>query len=138
VPSLDESHALTEEPDLLIGYLRGHVTADVMRRLYDIQLRFSQGKPHLFLILDVRHLAQLTAEARRVVIDGPASKGELVPVLGCAFIGASFNTRVLGTMVFRAARLLRGANAFPVRFCDTETEARAFLDDLRRDLRLPR
>ncbi|MDC0744421.1 hypothetical protein [Polyangium mundeleinium] len=138
-PSPDESHVLTEEPDLVLFHFRGHITTrDEAQRLYDVQLRFSDGKPHIFLILDVRALDQMTAEARRVVIDGPANNRPVVPVLGCAFIGATFHFRVLGTMIFRAARLLRGANTFPVRFCDTEAEARAFIDELRRDLPRPR
>ena len=130
-PSPDESQALTEEPDLVICHFRGHVTADVMRRLYDVQLRFSEGKSRLFLLLDVHHLVDLTPEARRVVLEGPGGKGEIVPIAGCAFVGASFHIRVVGTMVFRAARVMRAMSAFPVRFCDTEPEARAFLDDLR-------
>lgn len=133
-PSLDESEILTEEPDLVHFRLRGHVSADVARRLYDVQLRFSEGKPHLFLLLDVRGFEEMPAEARRVVIDGPGDRAPVVPILGCAFIGANFHTRVFGSMIFRAARILRGVNPFPVHFCDTEPEARAFLDSLRRKL----
>ncbi|TKC95246.1 hypothetical protein [Polyangium fumosum] len=132
-PSPTESHVHTEEPDLVFFHFRGHVGADVARRLYDTQLRFSEGKPHLFLILDVQTFEEMPVEARRVVIEGPRDRAPAVPVLGCAFIGASFYARVLGTMIFRAARILRGANAFPLRFCETEAEARAFIDELRRD-----
>ncbi|MDI1444142.1 hypothetical protein [Polyangium sp. 6x1] len=137
-PSLDGSRILTEEPDLVIGHLVGHVTGDVMQRLFDVQHRFSEGKPHLFLIVHVRHVADVTSEARRVVIDAPKVKVPAIPILGCSFVGASFHVRVLGTMVFRAARLLGGANTFPVRYDDTENEARAWIDNLRRELRRPR
>ncbi|MDI1483433.1 hypothetical protein [Polyangium sp. y55x31] len=133
-PALEENEILTEEPDLVLIHFRGHVSADEARRLYDTQLRFSKGKPHLFLILDVEEFGEMPAEARRVVINGPKDRTPVAPILGCAFIGANFHTRVLGTMIFRAARLLRGVNTFPVHFCDTEAEARAFIDTLRRKI----
>jgi hypothetical protein len=57
-----------------------------------------------------------------------------MPVRANALVGASFQLRVLGTMASRAAALLNPANAIPLRFFDTEAEARAWFAEVRREL----
>jgi hypothetical protein len=137
-PTPDESFMQTEEPDVVIGHFIGRVTVDDVQRIYEAQRRFSEGKPHIFLLVDVSRLVHFTPEARRVAAQGPGGKGELVPILGSAFIGTSFHVRVLVALFFRAARVLSQVSNFPVRFVDSQAEALAWFDERRRELGLPR
>lgn len=130
-PTPSESYVVTEEPDLLIGHYIGRVTVDDVLRIYDVQVRFCEGKRHIFLLIDVSRLVHIPADARRVAAEGPGGKGEVVPILGTAFVGASFQQRILGSLVVRAARLLRPSTNYPIRFFDSHAQARVWFAELR-------
>ncbi|MDI3290383.1 STAS/SEC14 domain-containing protein [Polyangium sp. 15x6] len=130
-----ESHIITHEPDLLVGHFIGRIGVDEMQRVLDIQRRFSAGKSGIFLLVDVEHLEHITPEARRIASEGPGENGAGVPILGAALVGARFHARILGAMVFRAARILHRGPHFDVRFFDTESAALAWIDEIRRSLR---
>ncbi|WP_170319755.1 STAS/SEC14 domain-containing protein [Polyangium spumosum] len=134
-PAPGESFATNEEPDLIVWRLVGHVSADDIRHLYDAQVRFCEGRSHAFVLIDVHRLGHFAPEARRIAAQGPHDGKIVLPVRANAVVGASFHLRVLGIMVSRASALLNPAHAVPIQFFDTESEARAWIDDLRRDLR---
>jgi len=134
----DESFVITEEPDLAIAHYIGHVTADDVRRLTDIRLRFCEGRPYVFLLIDLKRMVHITPEARRVAAETSGTPEDTVLIHGVAIVGASFQFRVLGSMLFRGIRLLRRTVAFPVHFVDTHAEARAWFDERRRELGLER
>ncbi|MDC0745474.1 hypothetical protein [Polyangium mundeleinium] len=103
-----------------------------------IRRRFVDGKAYVFLIIDLHRMVHLSAEARRVASETSGTPDDDVTIHGIAVVGASFQFRVLGAMLFRAIRLLHRTAGFPVRFLDTQTEARAWFDERRRELGLPR
>ena len=129
-----ESFATTEDPDLIIWHFIGQVSADDVRRIYAIQQRFCEGKSHAFVLVHVGRAGHITPEARRIAAEGPKRGAATMPIRGNAVVGASYQIRILGAMVSRAAALLTPANAVPLRFVDTESEARAWFDELRRKL----
>jgi len=132
--SLDsKSYATTEEPDLVIGHYVGHVDADDARRILEAQRVFCEGKSHVFLLADVHRMVNISAEARRASAE-PTKSTALIH--GIAVVGASFHFRVVGSMLFRAAKVLRRSQDFPVRFFDTHNEARAFFNERRHELGL--
>ncbi|MDI1431165.1 hypothetical protein [Polyangium sorediatum] len=134
----DESFAIIEEPDLAIAHYVGHVTGDDVRRLTAIRRRFSDGKPYVFLIIDLHRMVHLSSEARRVASETSGTPDDDVTIHGVAIVGARYQFRVLGSMLFRAIQLLRRTTGFPVRFLDTHTEARAWFEERRRELGLRR
>ncbi|MDI1479303.1 hypothetical protein [Polyangium sp. y55x31] len=134
----DESFVITEEPDLAIAHYVGHVTADDIRRLTAIRMRFCEGKPYVFLLIDLHRMVHITPEARRVAAETSGTPDDTVVIHGVAIVGASFQFRVLGSMLFRGIRLLRRTSGFPVHFVDTHAEARAWFDERRRELGLER
>ncbi len=126
-----QSFATTEEPDLVIGHYVGLVDVDDIRRLADVQRNFCKGKPNVLLIADVHRMDRITPNARRVAAE-PVDK--TTRVVGLAVVGASFHIRVIGTMLFRGAHLLDPTRVFPVRFFESQPEARVWFDELRREL----
>ncbi|MDI1444141.1 STAS/SEC14 domain-containing protein [Polyangium sp. 6x1] len=131
-PSSSDSYVVTHDPDLVIGHFIGHVTVEDMRRILDIHHRFSIGKPGVFLLANVEHLENITPEARRLASEGRNGNDARVPIFGAALVGARFHARILGAMVFRAARMLNHGSPFEVRFFDSEPAALAWFDELRR------
>ncbi|MDI1430432.1 STAS/SEC14 domain-containing protein [Polyangium sorediatum] len=129
-----ETFALTEEPDLIVWRMIGHVSGDDIRRLFDVQQRFCEGWPHAFVLVDVRRAEHFTPEARRIAAEGPAGGAVVLPIRANAVVGASFHIRVLGTLVSRAAALLNPTNTAPLRFFETEPEARAWLAERSREI----
>lgn len=127
-----ESHVLTRDPDLLIGHFIGHVDVDDMQRVLDVQRRFSVGKPGIFLLANVERMESVTPEARRLASEAPSEGDSSVRILGAALVGARFHARIVGSMIFRASRMLNRGLQFHVRFFDTETAALAWFDELRR------
>lgn len=126
---MGESFGRTEDPDLIIWQLVGDVSIEDVARLYEVQLSFSRGKRGIFVLVDVSRMKNIPAEVRHAAAKGP---GEGMPVVGTAVIGASFHNRVLGSMLNRAASLLRGVKEKPMRFFSTELEARSWIEELRR------
>lgn len=134
--SSDRSYATTEEPDVLIGHYIGEVTEADIRRMLAVQKEFSANRTHLFLVIDLHRVTNLTSEARRAASAEPPDPS--VPTHGTAVVGASFHLRVMMTMFFRAAKLLGRVSDFPVRFFDDMAPARRWFDERRRELGLRR
>jgi hypothetical protein len=137
MPSVsDESFAIVEEPDVLIGHYVGHVTGEDVRRLTAHRRLHTEGRPYVFLMIDVHRMVHFTPEARRVASETSGTPDDNVPIHGIAIVGASFHFRVLGNMLFRGIQLLRRRDAFTLRFLNTQDEARAWFEERRRELGL--
>jgi hypothetical protein len=121
-------------PDIAYWHLIGRVEASDIKHIYAEQLKFTEGKSYILLLIDVSRLVHITPEARRVASEGPVAGAQAMPVRGNAVIGASFHFRVLGTLMHRAARVLTRSRDNPLHFVDTEAEGCAWLEQRRREL----
>lgn len=117
-----------EEPDFYLAIYSGDVSGEealaVARELSD----FAQGKPYLLGIADATHVGSVSAEARRAFLQFPSL------IRGTAFIGVSPALRLVGSIIARAYRLVHRAGEQPRAFFSTEREARAWIDERRKEL----
>jgi hypothetical protein len=112
-----------EPPDTT--YLRycGDMDGDSMQKLIDHSRRFTVGKPHVFLLVDMAKVGKVSADARKRSGQG----GKDVRLRGVAVIGASAPMRLLAGMATRAVDLLHGNSDNPTRFFEREAEARVWI-----------
>ncbi|HRI63011.1 MAG TPA: STAS/SEC14 domain-containing protein [Polyangium sp.] len=121
-----------EPPETLYVTYLGTVDGQTVRasRL-DAQPLLRQLRRH-FLIFDVRQLQSITADGRLATVERPPEGTS--PLRGVAVVGATFHFRTIGTMMARAAEVLYGHVNNPIRFFDTEEEARGWLDERRQSV----
>jgi len=123
------THSVTREASglLFIRYV-GDLSGYEMTAMYDAIELLSDGKKGVAALNDLTNIGEVSPGARRKVGEDPRSK-----VFGSvAVFGASFAVRVLSNMSTRAARTLGIGITAPIVFFKTESEARAWLDEILR------
>ncbi|HRI63506.1 MAG TPA: hypothetical protein PK156_04695 [Polyangium sp.] len=128
------SHVTFEPPDLAIWHLIGHVEESDIVRIYDAQLAFAKDKPYLLTLIDVSRFESITPAGRRAAAQGPTPGHKVMPVRGSVVIGASFHIQVLGLLVAKAAKMIHRQDDMDLQFCDTEAQARSWLEKKRREI----
>jgi hypothetical protein len=124
---IGESAVRFEPPDTLCFEIVGAPQGDEAIKIMDAATRLAEGKDYLLVINDIRRASEFPAEARKIV----AARLAPLPVRATALFGASFQIRVLVTLAFKIRDFIRGEPANPTRFCATEAEARAWIDEQR-------
>lgn len=124
--SADRSHIRFEEPDVAYWCLTGDVTVDDLRGIYDLQLKFCKDKPYILLLVNVREIRSISADARKLAAEGPTPGKTVMPVRASAVFGASFHFRVIGTLIAKAAHLIHRGEDNPTRFFENEADARTW------------
>jgi hypothetical protein len=119
-----------EQPALFFFRAQGDFSPSEMKGVAAFIHEHAVGLPHLFVLCDARGLGDISAESRKAAIS--VSKG--LPYRGIATFGASFHARMVAKLLVGAAQLLFGSSDNPVRFFDTEAEARAWLRERTRQL----
>lgn len=117
-----------EAPDTVYTALAGDLNvADVVEVAAEVQ-RTVKGKPHYFAITDIRSLGSPSMEVRKAAIE----IGRGLPNRGMAFFGGSLRMRVIPSLIAQAVNLFnRWGKQSPIRFFETEAEARAWIDERR-------
>jgi hypothetical protein len=122
------SYVRWEPPDVVFVAVNGDVSVDEARRLIAEIRPLLLDKPRVFFISDFRRCGAVPPDARAVtrgVIKG-------TNVRGTAVFGASFHVRVVMTLIYKAAKLLNNYDdSNPLFFCDTEAQARAWIEERR-------
>lgn len=127
-------HSIFFEPPWLLYYiLRGNLSADELVGFIAVRDEVASGSPFLLALADLRELGTIPVEARKVA----AHRLKRSPYRGTAIFGASLQARTLAKLVLGAARLLGREDRNPVRFFDTEAEARAWLAERAREVVTP-
>ena len=125
-----------EPPDLSHIVYIGDITADHTRGLLAESLRHVSGKPYTLALIDVSRLRHLSPESREIgkahAREGPDGRP---PLRGTAIFGASFHIRVIAQFGTMAYSLLKRHTDNPIRFFETEAEARAWLAKRRAELK---
>ncbi len=121
-----------ELPDIYVCRMNGDVSGpDMLAQLDALRWIHQRTKRGIYWICDVRAMGTLSPEARKAA--AAASSTDLRTVLcGSAVFGAAFGTRVMVTLLARATRLLNPSRARPIAFVETEAQAWAFINELRR------
>lgn len=115
-------------PDLVIVRWLAEVTVEHIRELG----RVIHERPHegrgIFVIFDLRRAGPIGPEARKLSMSDDIFEA----VRGVVAFGADYPTRIMATLISKAARLLRprGKNTDFV-FANDETEALALLEGMR-------
>jgi hypothetical protein len=123
----DRSRITLEEPDVAHWCLAGDVTADDIREIYELQLKFCKDKPYVFVLVDVSKIRSITAEARKLAAQGPTPGKTVMPIRANVVYGASFHFRVIGTLIAKAAHFIHRGQDNPTRFFENEADGRAWL-----------
>lgn len=124
-------HTISFEPPWLVNYVvRGALSADEMLRFAAFVDEHASGCSFVLALADLRELGAVPVETRRTA----AYSIPRFPYRGMAFHGGSFQARIITKLVLGAARLLARDDQNPVRFFDTEGEARAWLAERAREL----
>ena len=121
-----------EPPDILFMRLSGPVSEEEAKEIDRVHLAWAAGHPRVFFLLDLSGLESIDPEGRK---DASRTVREL-PLAGVAIYGAPMKARVLAKLVFTAMNLFKASSAdrFPIEFVDTEAEARAWIEERRREL----
>jgi len=118
-----------EPPDLLHLSLRGDLSVEDVQGISAF-VRANRAKgSHLVLLADLAELGNVAPEARKVV----AHEKTMPLYRGMAMYNATFRTRVLMKLVLGATRLLSDVRT-PIRFFQTEAEARHWSNSRRNDI----
>lgn len=128
------SYVTFEEPDIVHWHLIADVVESDMINIYDKMMAFCRGKTYVFVLIDVIQMKSMTPAARRIGAAGPVPGKKVMPVRGCVVVGASFHIKVLGLLVTKAAQAFNPKAEMVVHYCDTEPEARKWIEKRSRDL----
>lgn len=121
-----------EPPDLVC--VRGYgdaATEDVRettKRINDL----IRGWPYVLVMVDQSQQASMSSDARRAATETPPG----APYRGTVFYGGSLVMRTVGQLVMRLINALRKTDN-PAVFFRTEAEARAWIDQRRREIASP-
>ena len=122
-------HSARIEGDTLHLKLCGDLPVEDFRPMLQLSEQIIAVHGHYFALLDIRHLAAVPAETRRV----GAEWARVHRISGNACYGGSSAMRTLITLVMRAINVVHSLPA-PVAFFKTEHEAQAWIVEQRRKL----
>lgn len=121
-----------EPPDLYVVRIDGDVSGQEIRVQIDaIQALAQRTGKSIFWLADIAKMGSIKPDARRAMAE--ANQEAHTALAGSAMFGASFTSRVMINLLVRAVRILRASKQRPVAFVETEAEARAFLDEHRKN-----
>ncbi|UQA60360.1 STAS/SEC14 domain-containing protein [Polyangium aurulentum] len=118
-----------EDRNLVIYRLRGILDGDDLRAMRRAQAKWMADKDHIVGLVDVTEMEGSTSDARKESMrpDGGTQHRAL------AYFGSRFAVRVAVELLLRALRIVR-ASPYPMRFCEDEASARAWLEEQRPEL----
>ncbi len=121
-----------EEPDVIGLKMVGVVSAEESRDFHAKQVALSQGRKHVFLLVDMSDFSSVSSAGRKYASEGLHQ----TPIRGIAVHQAGITARVLGKLVVAGVQLFTKDETkhFPLEFFPTEAEARAWIDQRRREL----
>lgn len=130
-PMIGKHVTILEDPDILFMRLVGPVTAEEGKEINRLHREFGLEREHVFFLVDLKDLEGIHPDVRK-------EAGEILkelPLRGAAVYQASFKARVLAKLILTAMNLFRPeSEKAPIEFFDTEAEARAWIEERRREL----
>lgn len=130
-PMIGRHLTVFEEPDIIFMRLKGPVSAEEGGEINRLHREFGDTHDHVFFLIDLKDLESIHPDTRK-------ESGEILkdlPLRGAAVYQAGFKAKVLAKLIFTAMNLFRPEEEkAPIEFFDTESEARAWIENLRRNL----
>jgi hypothetical protein len=117
-------HTLRFSPNGLFHFIiEGDITADDARAITAFTREHAAGRTYVLLLADLGALGSISHEARRIGVHAE----KRVPYRAIAVYRASFEKRILASLILRAMALFKRLEDNPVQFFATEAEARAWI-----------
>jgi hypothetical protein len=125
----ESGFSLQFEGETSVLVLWGDIQEPEMRELIVKLREHWRRHPYTLSICDLSRFDSVSPAARKLFADASHDMN----TRGSALYGASFQTRIIATLVMKAASLLSKRDN-PMLFCETEAEAREWLNQKRKDL----
>lgn len=120
-----------ELPDIVHLKLVGEVGLPECRQINQAHIEFAQGLDRIFYMIDLSELDNIPAAVRREA----SETVRILPLQGTVIYQTPLRARVLAKLLLTAVNLFKGgAGQNPVEFVDTREEARAWVDQRRRQI----
>lgn len=130
--SSHNQHRYSIEDELFVLRPSGEVNPLEARFLADEMRRVAGTEGRIFLLISLDGMQKPPPDTRKVM----SKTLSTLPLRAAAYFGGGLIIRTVLTLVNRASMILRGG-AYPVRFCTTESEARAWLTIQRAEALVP-
>ncbi|HVR11860.1 MAG TPA: hypothetical protein VMW75_27710 [Thermoanaerobaculia bacterium] len=130
-PNIGNQVTYLEPPDIFVLKLRGGVTWEEGSEINRRHREWGKTLDRVFLLIDLADLDRIDPEVRKDATSTLAA----VPLRGMVGYSAPLKARVIAKLIFTALNLFSNkADRIPLHFTDTEAEARAWIDERRREL----
>jgi hypothetical protein len=130
-PNIGNQITYFEPPDIFILKLHGGVTWEEGSEINRRHREWGKTLDRVFLLIDLAELDRIDPEVRK---DATSTLAE-IPLRGMVGYGAPIKAKVIAKLIFTALNLFSNkADRIPLHFTDTEAEARAWIEERRREL----
>lgn len=130
-PNIGKQTTLFEPPDVFYLKLCGTCTWEEGAEINRRHREWGKTCDRVFYLVDLAELERIDPEVRK---DATAAMAE-VPTRGMVGFAAPLKARVIAKLIFTALNLFSNkADRIPLTFVDTEAEARAWIEQRRREL----
>lgn len=125
------NHRVVFHNDIVKLYLKGIYTPDDFRGIVELADRAFAQYPQVYILIDLSQLDTFPAETRTVWLAWIKSFNKKPPKV--SIVGANFTMRAVITMMKALRRLMAPNSGATPELFDTEAQALAYFDQLRRN-----
>jgi hypothetical protein len=130
-PNIGNQTTFFEAPDIIFLKLRGTCTWEEGSEINRRHREWGKTVERVFFLIDLAELDRIDPEVRKDATTTLAA----VPLRGMVGYSAPIKARVIAKLIFTALNLFSNkADRIPLHFADTEAEARAWIEERRREL----
>lgn len=130
-PNVGKQTTYFEPPDIIFLKLRGHCTTEEGNEVNRRHLEWALDLPNVYFLIDLAELQRIDADVRKLATETLAR----LPMRGMIGFSAPLKAKVIATLIFTAINLFaKKADKIPLKFVDTEEEARAWIEQRRQEL----
>lgn len=130
-PNIGKQTTYFESPDIIFLKLRGAVTTDEGLEINNRHREWGKTVERIFFLIDLEELDRIDPDVRK---DATRTLAE-VPLRGMVGFAAPLKAKVIAKLIFTALNLFSNkADRVPLQFTPTEAEARAWIEQRRREL----
>jgi|GEM_PF-776629 len=130
-PNIGKQTTLFEPPDIIFLKLCGTCTWEEGSEINRRHREWGKTADRIFYLIDLAELDRIDPEVRK---DATKTMAE-VPTRGMVGFSAPIKARVIAKLIFTALNLFSNkADKIPLHFAPNEAEARAWIEELRRNL----
>jgi hypothetical protein len=130
-PNIGKQTTVFEPPDIFFLKIRSHVNWEEGSEINRTHREWGKNLDRVFLLIDLSELDRIDPEVRK---DATATMAT-IPLRGMVGFAAPIKAKVIAKLIFTALNLFSNkADKVPLHFTDTEAEARAWIEERRREL----